>query len=74
MEAQSQRVRFWSVVVLLAAVNAALLFSPRTSFSTVQNCCGSSQCTGECVDGKRINCHCCSGLCWVCGATCNSET
>jgi hypothetical protein len=37
-------------------------------------CEGDSQCaqkcSGECVGGERVNCSCCTGLCWQCGDPC----
>ena len=32
-----------------------------------------NQCSGECDGDTRVNCFCCSGLCWECGDDCSVE-
>jgi hypothetical protein len=68
--------RLWLVAAIMAAANLAILGASRNALAgESRECesaktCMSNKCSGECVNGTRTNCFCCSGLCWRCGDSC----
>lgn len=69
-----------ALVASLVALNAVAYVLPTNSAAqgpppvgdecTDGSGCPNNKCSGECVNGVRTNCFCCSGLCWVCGDDC----
>lgn len=66
LDAAKRNVRFIAIVLGLSVVNVGLLTAPQPLAAAE----GDSGKSGVCVNGERVECFDCSGLCWKCGAAC----
>ncbi len=70
--------RLWFLLGLLVAFNFAVFGLRGTPVigqtQDVDECVDDSDCyhdcSGQCIQGERVNCFCCAGFCWTCGDPC----
>lgn len=61
---------FLLLAATLIAANVGMLALSPAPVVADECSAGEYKCSGECINGTRVNCFWCSGLCWECGDDC----